>query len=64
VLPLWRVAAAQGVAPECSKEELLWAVKFHFHFIQTVDEPSVLSGLVQALRRDSSSDSSNSTLML
>lgn len=47
-----------GVTPGSSREELVWAVQHHFQYQEVVDEGSLLYGFVQAVKRDSSSDSS------
>lgn len=50
-----------GLTPGSSKDELVWAVQHHFKYQEAVDEGSLLFGLAQALRKESSSDSSNSS---
>lgn len=50
-----------GMTPGSSKEELVWAVQTHFKYQEAVDEGSLLFGLSQALKKDSSSDSSISS---
>jgi hypothetical protein len=58
------VSVLQGVTPGSSREELVGAVRYHFQRAQELDEGCVLSNLVHALQRDSSSSdlSSGSTM--
>eukprot|EP00775_Hariotina_reticulata_P013064 gene13064-13191_t len=51
-----------SVSPQSSREDLVWAVKHHFYGHEVVDENSLIWGFVQALKRDSSSDSSSSCM--
>lgn len=51
-----------GLTPSSSRADLVWACKHHFMYQEVVDEGSLLFGFVAALRKDSSSDSSLSSM--